>query len=348
MAFSVKSMPKPIVDDFFGYELSYSPSHQVYIHGNCCMNQLAQCLSSLANDEGYNATHLPGVGVFKASESREREPLCYSQGIFIVAQGAKRVFLEQQVYEYNPENYLVLTLPIPAECETRVSSGEPLLSLLIDIDLSLLHPLVRLFDEHNQTLGTGEGGIESRSLYASPVSEAFAATVMRLANCLHSPLQSAALGRGLVQELLFLILCSEHAAPLFALARHNTHLARLERAMKYMHEHYDQTLDVERLATLANMSPSTFHRNFRQMTASSPIQYLKKLRLSRARELLQDQGLRVKQAAAMVGYESPTQFSREAAAMVGYESPTQFSREFKRADASRVRFILIPIRVYVF
>ncbi|USE33861.1 AraC family transcriptional regulator [Endozoicomonas sp. SCSIO W0465] len=275
------------------------------------MNQLAQSLSGLAFDEGYNVTHLSGVGVFKASESRQREPLCYSQGIFIVAQGAKRIYLEQKVYEYNPENYLVLTLPIPAECETRVAPGEPLLSLLIDIDLSLLHPLVRLFDEHNQIVDTCEGGLENSSLYASPVSEAFSATVLKLANCLHSPLQSAALGRGLIQELLFLILCSEQAAPLFALARHNTSLARLERAMKFMHEHYDQTLGVEQLATLANMSPSTFHRNFRQMTASSPIQYLKKLRLSRARELLQDQGLRVNQAAAMVGYESPTQFSRE-------------------------------------
>ena len=81
--------------------------------------------------------------------------------------------------------------------------------------------------------------------------------------------------------------------------------------MKYLHEHYDQNLDVEQLAAMANMSPSSFHRNFRQITASSPIQYVKKIRLTRARELLMDQGVKVKQAAARVGYESPTQFSRE-------------------------------------
>lgn len=324
MAISVKSMPKPIAGDFFMHQFSYALSYPVFFNGTHRMNPLAQCLSGLAKEEGYNNTCLPGVGVFKASESRHREPLCYNQGIFVVAQGAKRVYLEQKVYEYNPENYLVLTLPIPAECETRVVPGEPLISLLIDIDLSLLHPLVRLFDEHNQTSDTSESSLESRSLYVCPVSEAFSATVLRLAHCLHSPLQSAALGRGLIQELLFLILCSEQAAPLFALARHNTSLARLERAMKYMHEHYDQTLDVERLASLANMSPSTFHRNFRQMTASSPIQYLKKLRLSRARELLQDQGLKVKQAAAMVGYESPTQFSREFKRYYGL-TPQEYS-----------------------
>ncbi|WP_257294679.1 AraC family transcriptional regulator [Endozoicomonas sp. YOMI1] len=171
------------------------------------MTPLAQTLSLLAKEECYNKTHIPGVGVFKASESREREPLCYSQGIFIVAQSAKRIYLEQQAYDYNPDNYLVLTLPIPAECETSIVDDKPLLSMLVDIDISLLHPLVRLFDQHQQ-------------------------------------------------------------------------------------------------ATDSN-------RNFRYMTSSSSIQYLKKLRLSRARELLQDHGVRVKQAAAEVGYESPTQFSRE-------------------------------------
>ena len=149
MAIAVKNMPKPITSDFFMHQFSYALPYSVCLNGTRRMNQLAQCLSGLAKEEGYNNTCLPGVGVFKASESRQREPLCYSQGIFIVAQGVKRVYLEQKVYEYNPENYLVLTLPIPAECETRVAPGEPLLSLLIDIDLSLLHPLVRLFDERN-------------------------------------------------------------------------------------------------------------------------------------------------------------------------------------------------------
>lgn len=81
--------------------------------------------------------------------------------------------------------------------------------------------------------------------------------------------------------------------------------------MKYLHEHFTDTLDVERLASLANMSPSSFHRNFRRTTGSSPVQYLKKLRLTRAREMLQDKGVKVKQAATLVGYESPNQFSRE-------------------------------------
>lgn len=273
------------------------------------MTPLAQALAPLALNEGVNKTPLPGVWIYKSSDSRPREPLCYSQGIIIMAQGTKRVYLEEQVFEYNPDNYLVLTLPIPAECETVVTDG-PLLSMVVDIDIGLLHQLVRLFDEHHQA-PESERQAEGRSLYVSPMEAELGEVALRLAQCLASSLTSEALGEGLVRALLFQLLRGPQSAPLFALARHNTHLSRLERALKHMHVHYDQALDIDSLAGMANMSPSTFHRNFRQMTASSPIQYLKKLRLTRARELLQDRGIKVKQAAAMVGYESPTQFSRE-------------------------------------
>ncbi|MGY0216111.1 AraC family transcriptional regulator N-terminal domain-containing protein [Endozoicomonadaceae bacterium StTr2] len=274
------------------------------------MNPLANLLENLAPEEGYNPTALKGVGVFKATTSSPRQPLCYSQGMIIMAQGFKRVHLEDAVFEYNPDNYLVLTLPMPAECETLVEPGKPLLSLVIDIDINQLNELVRLFDEHGEAC-TDNSLAECKSLYVSRVTEPFAATVLRLAQSLQSPLQRDVLGLSLVREVLYHALCGEQAGPLFSLALHNTHLARLERALKYLHEHFDQPLDVDQLATLANMSPSTFHRNFRQIMASSPMQYLKKLRLNKARELLLDQGLKVKQAANRVGYESSTQFSRE-------------------------------------
>ena len=119
------------------------------------------------------------------------------------------------------------------------------------------------------------------------------------------------MGQSLIREVMFHVLSGPQAAPLFALVSHNTHLSRLERVLKHLHDNYQTELDVELLASMANMSTSTFHRNFRQVTASSPIQYVKKMRLNRARELLLDQGLKVKQAAAQVGYDSPTQFSRE-------------------------------------
>ena len=289
------------------------------------MNSLIENLSELAQQEGYNRTALEGVGIFKASETSPRAPMCYSQGVILIAQGSKRVYLDHEAYDYNPDNYLVLALPLPAECETVVEPGKPLLAFIIDIDMSQLNELVRLFDENCQGNCRGKQ-TESKGLFVSQCNEELSCVVERLAQCLRSPLQAAILGKGLLREILFHILKGSQAAPLFSLVSHNTHLARLERALKYLHENYAESFDVDQLAGIASMSPSTFHRNFRQVTASSPIQYVKKLRLNRARELLMDKGIKVKQAAAKVGYESPTQFSREFKRYFGY-SPQEVSMD---------------------
>jgi len=288
------------------------------------MNNLIGNLAILATKEGYNKTPLSGVGIFKASNSTARIPLCYSQGIIIIIQGQKRIHFNQQVFDYNPDNYLTLTLPLPAECETIVEPGKPLLALAIDLNLAILNELVRVLDEHGQ-IKQGNSLTENKGLFVSQSTEAMSCVVSRLANCLSSPLQCDIIGQGLLREIFFHILSGPQAAPLFALVSHNTHLSRMERVLKHLHNNFHSSLDVEQLANMANMSSSTFHRNFKQITASSPIQYVKKIRLSRARELLQDQGLKVKQAAAQVGYESPTQFSREFSRYFG-QSPSECAR----------------------
>lgn len=288
------------------------------------LHQTIENLLKLSLVDGYNKTALSGVGVYQATSSTGRVPLCYGQGVIIVVQGQKRVFFDQHTYEYNPDNYLVLTLPLPAECETIVEPNKPLLSLMIDFDVAMLNELVRVFDEHGHMTGA-DSLAERKGLYVSRCTEAFSCAVERLSDCLHSPIQCDVIGKGLVKEIMFHILSGPQAQPLFALVSHNTHLSRMERVLKHLHHNYQGQLDVEALAKMANMSHSTFHRNFKQVTASSPIQYLKKLRLSRARELLQDQGMKVKQAAEKVGYESPTQFSREFTRYFG-QSPSQCGR----------------------
>lgn len=103
----------------------------------------------------------------------------------------------------------------------------------------------------------------------------------------------------------------EDAASLIALATKNSKLSRIDKALKQIHGNYQSTIEVENLAKMVNMSPSAFHRAFKEVTASSPIQYLKKIRLSKARDLLLEHKVRVNEAAMEVGYESATQFSRE-------------------------------------
>ena len=288
------------------------------------MQSLISQLELLAPYEGYNQTFINGVGIYKSNESAQRTPLCYSQGIIFVLQGQKRVFFDEQIYTYNPDNYLVLTVPLPAECETQLINNKPLLSLIIDFDMPVLGELIRVFDEHGK-LNNSDKMSNAKGLFVSENTDALSCTLTRLVDCLGSKLQSDIIGKGLVREVFYHVLQGPQASPLFDLVSHNTHMSKMERTLKHLHNHYDDKLDVEQLASMANMSASTFHRNFKQITASSPIQYVKKLRLSKAKDLLQDQGIKVKQAAAQVGYESATQFSREFTRYFGI-SPSDYAK----------------------
>lgn len=274
------------------------------------MTSLVQQLTQLAKNEGYNHTPLPGVGVYKSSNAVARGPLCYSQGIIFVVQGQKQIHFNQQTYCYNADNYLVLTIPLAAECETITHENQPLLAITIDLDITLLNELVRLFVEFGQDVSSNTLQT-SKSLFVSQCTQTLSNLLEKLAHCLSDPLRTAAIGHSILREIYFHILSGPQAQPLFALVSHNSYLAKLDKVMRYLHNHYDAKLDVDLLANMAHMSTSTFHRNFKHLTASSPIQYVKMLRLNRARELLQDNGIKVKQAAAQVGYESPHQFSRE-------------------------------------
>ena len=284
------------------------------------MTLLIENLNKLAIQEGVNPTPLAGVSVFKATQSSGRVPLCYSQGVIFVAQGQKRVYFDETTFEYNPDNYLVLAVPMPAKCDTLVEPGKPLLAMMVDVDMALLNELVRIFEDHGCSQAMANQA--SKGLFVSQNTHSLSCAVSRLADCLQDKMQALVIGKGLVREIFYHILKGPQAAPLFSLVTHNTHLSKMEKVLKHLHAHYHDKLDIEQLAGIANMSASTFHRNFKQITASSPIQYVKKLRLNHARELLLDQGLKVKQAAAQVGYDSPTQFSREFTRYFG-QSPSE-------------------------
>jgi AraC-like DNA-binding protein len=233
------------------------------------------------------------------------------------------------VYAYDPETYLVVSVPLPAECEIHASKEEPLLTLIVDIDIGMLNRIISHMDEHvdHALLRRGE---KHRGLYVAAVTPKIKDVVLRLLSALQSPIESGVLGKGLVYELLFRIMCGENAAVLYALAMKNTNVAKIEKARKPIHSSYNAAMNVESLAALVNMSPSAFHRAFNDVTASSPIQYIKKIRLSKARDLLLEQRVRVSEAAIHVGYESSSQFSREFKRYFG-QSPAEMMREQRAA-----------------
>jgi len=286
------------------------------------MSKIARLMSQIAEKEGHNNTNIPGVRIYKASEYRPRHPLCYGKGIIIVGQGNKRVFLGGKVYEYNPDNYLVLSVPLPAECETEATEYKPLLSLMVDIDMGMLNRIVEQMGNDINPLLWGQKD-KYPGLFVAHTNQGIKNTVERLLHSLLNPVESKVIGPGIIHELIFRIMNGENASPLYALTMINTNLSRIDKALKHIHEKYRHPINIDKLSSLVNMSPSAFFRAFKEVTSSSPIQYLKKVRLNIAIGLLMGKKVRVNEAAAEVGYESATQFSREFKRYFG-NSPVSF------------------------
>lgn len=273
------------------------------------MTTVAQLMSALAYKDGINDTFIDGIKIYKASTNQERQPLSYRQGALFVGQGAKQVFLYDQCYEYNPENYLVLSVPLPAECMAFASPEKPILLLTLDFDITLLSEISALMNDHVKQEVYSEK-ISHKGLFLSQVTKDISNTLERLLTSLQSPLDASILGKGLVKELLFRIMLGENATALYALTTQNTNVARIDKALRLIHSDFKKNIAIDQLARLVNMSPSVFHRVFKEVTASPPLQYVKKIRLNHARILL-GEGMRVGETAQEVGYESASQFSRE-------------------------------------
>jgi AraC-like DNA-binding protein len=259
---------------------------------------------------GVAATGVPGVLFFWIDEHTTRSPLLYDPGIVIVGQGHKEGYLGDRTFHYDAETCLVLGVPLPFECESHGTPEEPLLGVRINIDLPALHTLVARF--------SGKLGLDLREPLAlhsgvEPLrmDGALLDSTARLLACLDDPLDRQIVGPAAVEEILYRVLRSEHGRVLYALTQHQSPYANVARALEVIHRDYPSQLAVEDLAKECAMGVSSFHRAFKQVTGETPLQYLKKVRLLKAKGLLILEGKRVDETAFEVGYASPSQFSRE-------------------------------------
>jgi AraC-like DNA-binding protein len=149
------------------------------------------------------------------------------------------------------------------------------------------------------------------------MTEELGGAVIRLLECLRSPLDSRILGRQTVREIVYRVLQGEQGGALRALASRDERFSRIARVLKHVHAEYAQSLCVEEMARKAAMSVAAFHHYFKLVTASSPLQYLKRIRLDQARLLMAHDGYNASTAARAVGYESASQFSREFKRLFG-------------------------------
>jgi AraC-like DNA-binding protein len=264
-------------------------------------------LTELATGEGLRPTLVDGVKLARADHNHPRTPVLYEPSIFVLARGRKKGYIGDRRVVYDENNYLVLSVPLPFECETEVGDGEPLLGVSVRMEMSLISELAIKMDVRRRP-GTADA---DGCIRATPLDARMSDAIARLLECLRSPVDAAVLGQGIVREIAYHALCGPQGDALFAMLARNGPLAQIHAVLHRMHTRYTEPLNVARMAEEIGMSVSAFHHNFKAVTASSPLQYLKSVRLHKARMLIMHDGLGAAIAADQVGYESASQFSRE-------------------------------------
>lgn len=236
-----------------------------------------------------------------------RTPVMYQPGIIFLFSGNKTGYLNDRVFRYDASEYLLLTVPLPFECETFATPQTPLAGLRLNIDIAQLQDLLLDIGEDDRfTPQQSPSGIHS-----SVLSEEILCAAERLLDVLERPLDARVLGKQIIREILYYILIGPCGGGLLALVSRHTHFSQISRALRRIESQYTENLSVDRLAAEANMSVSAFHHNFKAVTSTSPLQYIKSFRLHKARLMMVQDGMKASAAAVRVGYESASQFSRE-------------------------------------
>jgi len=275
-------------------------------------NKMIELLNRLVPEEGTVEDIIEKVNLFRITSSAPRMPLSYDPGIIILAQGQKRIFLGDDVYVYNPLNYLVLSVPLPLECETTASPEEPMLGIKIKTDAKIVGEILLTIDSVQQNIKSIPKGI-----YSAPLDNLMIDAAVRLLEALSSPADSRFLGPMIVREIIYRVLCGEKGDALRALAYRNQHFFQISRILDKIHKSYSKKLDLNSLALETGMSISAFHSSFKAVTNMAPLQYIKNVRLHKAKMLMLEEGINAYNAAIHVGYESPSQFSREYKRLFG-------------------------------
>ncbi|OEU69758.1 MAG: hypothetical protein BA863_01970 [Desulfovibrio sp. S3730MH75] len=289
------------------------------------IEDIAKVVSDMTPKEGYSDTHLSEVSLFRAENNYLDIPLLYNQCLCIIVRGSKEVSLKEKTLTYDPNHFLVVPTIMPFECETYATHDNPFFGITISVDYiivqDILDQLGEKFTASSVALAPNPGA------YLEELTEDILEPTLRLLNSLREKKDADVLGRQTLRELYYRTLMGKNGHILASAARGKSSYAKIAKALRIIHEDCSASLDITNLAEKANMSVRSFHDHFKTVTTYSPLQYLKRIRLDKARLLLANQGLQANVTAHMVGYESTSQFSREFKRYFGY-SPKDTQKEF--------------------
>lgn len=276
-------------------------------------DELAKIIEAYSGQDGVHATAIPSLFFNRQTTITGPAYGVFKPSLCIVVQGAKDVWLAQERFRYSPADYLVASVDVPVIGQVVEASPDiPYLSLKLEFTPK---EVMDVLSNLETRIASKEKS--SHAIFVSQIETSLLDAVLRLVRLLDNPVDIPVLAPLVTKEILYRVLQGQHGEKLEQLAIEGSYTYRIKNVIERLMHRYDQAFRIEDLAEMANMSVSSFHRHFKEVTAMSPLQFQKQLRLYEARRLLLSEAADAAEVAFRVGYESPSQFSREYSRMFG-------------------------------
>ncbi|WP_207774186.1 AraC family transcriptional regulator N-terminal domain-containing protein [Rhizobium rhizogenes] len=285
-------------------------------------DQLVAFAGQLAPRLGYNQTELESVRILRTDVVLNDIPVLYRPGAVFVLQGSKHGILDGEIYLYDEDHYLAVSVPVPFRMTSIASSQRPLLAVYFQFDMQIAAEIAFQLEQH-----TGPVTTEPRGLFSSKMDSEMEDALLRLLKALGSPVDVAVLGTSILRELHYRVMLGPQGGAVIAALRRKGTSGKIVESVAWLRDNFGSEIAVADLARYAGMSIPSYHVHFKNLMGSSPIQYVKAMRLHEARLMIARQSGTIATVAASVGYVSPAQFSRD------------FRRHFGRTASEEARWV---------
>lgn len=273
-------------------------------------NQCQELATLIMRHTESNGVHPTAINRLSFARSNTMSTTTYSVNephLAIIVQGKKEVLLGEEIYPYRPGQYLVLSVALPVSGSVvEATPNKPCLVLKLSLDLVQLCDLVA-----QMSFSSAKQENSVRGLWVSNADATLIECILRLVKLLETPQDIPILAPMMLRELYYRLLIGEQSEAVRQIATSGSSMQRIASAIQLIKAEFTQSMRIEDLANRVKMSTSSFHQHFKQVTSMSPLQYQKQLRLLEARRLMLTEDCDATSAAYQVGYESPSQFSRE-------------------------------------
>lgn len=268
-------------------------------------DELIERMARAVPEDGVSEV-FPGIFLARSSRLTEQLHSVFTPAFCVIAQGSKQVLLGDEVFRYDPGHYLISTVDLPIASQIVEASPErPYFSFRLDLDAAVVASFMLESD-----IRIKKGDASVKAMDVSSIDADLLDAVVRLARLLDKPDELNALAPLIVREIVYRLLRGEQAARLGHLLPAGD-TRRISKAVGHLREHFDEPLRIESVARDLGMSVSGFHHHFKSVTAMSPLQFQKQIRLQEARRLMLGEDLDAASAGFRVGYEDPSYFSRD-------------------------------------